>query len=468
MADAKNGNFLAHIADRVVNRPLMVMPDKLAVILQVMDGRINVDPSSFRDAAISATEDGKLPLPDASRYVGVYEPSDPNNPTAGRKPYRQTKDGTAIIPIIGSLVNRGSWIDALSNVSSYEKIKRDIGLAAADDSVKAIVMDMDSPGGEAIGAFEAADAVAAAAEKKPVIASANGLCCSAAYAIASRASRVVVSPSSLIGSIGVVMLHLDHSNMLHTAGIVPTLIHAGARKVDGTPYKPLTDEVKGELRSEIEKFMNLFVEGVATGRTAMTGEDIRATEARVFMGAEAVKVGLADAVGTFESIISELSSRGGSRSTSRQQAITTGKARAMNDKTYNQAEFDKAVADARTEGHAAGMSEGKTAGAKAANDRVAAVVGHEAFKGRADTALKMLTSTSMTADELTGVLATIPAGVAPAATAPAKPADRASEAAGGLALVSTGADGDAKPDTRSDFQKGKERAKALRERMAKV
>jgi signal peptide peptidase SppA len=290
-------HHLAHIADRVLNRPLMIMPEKLAIISSVLEGRIGIE-------AVAPSAD--VQIPDSSRHVGTYE-QDPAKPEGVKKPYRTTADGIAIIPVIGSLVGRGGWLSALSGIQSYENLKFALGAAAADKSVRAIVLDIDSPGGEAVGAFETADAVRAAATQKEVVAVATGLCCSAAYAIASAASLVVTTKSSVIGSIGVVMLHADYSHALHERGVVPTLIHAGKRKVDGTPYKPLTDDVKASLKAEVEKFNSLFVATVAEGRKSLTSEAILAMEAGTYIGADAVKAKLADSVGSLEAVLARLS-----------------------------------------------------------------------------------------------------------------------------------------------------------------
>src|SRR5882672_5572904 len=250
-----SNNYLANVADRVLNRPLMVMPDKLAIISSVLEGRIGLADmgKDVEDVYLSR---------DTSRHIGNYE----LDAAGARKPYRQTSDGTAIIPIVGSLVGRGGWLGAMSGIQSYENIRHALGAAVADKTIKNIVLDIDSPGGEAVGAFEAADAVRAATAKKEVIAVATGLCCSAAYAIASAASQIVTTKSSVIGSIGVVMLHADYSHALHERGVVPTLISAGKRKVDGSPYQPLTDDVKASLKAEVEKFNSLFIATVAEGR----------------------------------------------------------------------------------------------------------------------------------------------------------------------------------------------------------
>jgi ClpP class serine protease len=100
-------------------------------------------------------------------------------------------------------------------MTSYEGLKYQLATAARDASVSSILLDMDSPGGEAVGSFEAADAVRAAAGVKEVVAVVSGMAASAAYAIASAATRIVTTSSGISGSIGVVMLHADYSNKLH-------------------------------------------------------------------------------------------------------------------------------------------------------------------------------------------------------------------------------------------------------------
>src|SRR5207253_959835 len=98
---------LAQIADRVLNRPLMIHPDKLTLIASILDGRIGIDATDLRDFSAEQL----AAMPEASRYVGQFEATDPNDPKAGRKPYRTTAEGVAIIPVMGSLINRGGWLD---------------------------------------------------------------------------------------------------------------------------------------------------------------------------------------------------------------------------------------------------------------------------------------------------------------------------------------------------------------------
>ena len=129
---------------------------------------------------------------------------------AGKKrmlPYQRTAEGIAVITVTGTLINRGAWVGASSGETSYEGIKYQVAAATADPRARAIIIDIESPGGEAVGAFEAADVIRQAAKVKPVVAVVNGMMASAAYALGSAATKIVTTPTGLSGSIGVVMLH---------------------------------------------------------------------------------------------------------------------------------------------------------------------------------------------------------------------------------------------------------------------
>lgn len=449
-------NFLPRLANLVIGRPLMILPDKLEMIAGVLEGRIGIDAAGIK--LDGETSERLSQAPERHQAIGNYE----KDASGRRKLYRQTADGTAIIEVVGSLVNRGSFLDAMSGIESYGRIKDQLQAAVDDPDISSIILDVDSPGGEAVGAFETGAAVKAANAKKPVVAVANGLCCSAAYAIAAGAGRIVVSQSALVGSIGVVMLHLDHSNRLHNAGVVPTLIHAGARKTDGTPYKAMTGDVSAELKAQVDAFMDLFVEGVADGRPGLTPEAIRATEARVYLGAKAVEAGLADEVGSFEGVIASFNRPG----LNRRPRNATG-ARTMKneneDKTITQEAHDAAIKAARAEGHAEGVKAGTDAGIKSERDRFSAILNSDDGKKRPKQALA-LALTGAASDMAGSMLAVAPEETGATASAPG---DRSKDAPNGLAAVDSapkiGADGKTiEPETgakKSEFEQGREMAK---------
>ena len=387
---------LARIADLVVNRPLMVMPSKLAVIASVLDGRLGIDAGELRELAALA------PPPSASQFVGDAVPDARDHRRA--KPYRMTADGTAIYAIVGALINRGSWIDALSGIVAYDRIKHDITMAADDRDVFAIIIDFDSPGGEAVGAFEAADAIRDAARRKPVIAHVTGVCASAGYALASACSRIIVSQSSIVGSVGVVLLHTEISRKLDKAGISTRLIHAGARKVDGNQFEPLTDEVAAELQAEIDRFHDLFVACVARGRPGMTEKAVRATEARTYIGADAVAVGLADEVASFESVILDL----GRISPLRHRAAAPGGSGCGAAGTRSPVPREPAAMIDNAE-----YLDILAAGAALERDRIRAVMDLPEARGREGSALHCALSGDIPRDAIRVILTSLPAGPVP-------------------------------------------------------
>ena len=152
--------LLWRIAERAVNRPLLIHPHKAAIIADVLAGRIGLDASELK--------------PEASRFEGEAIERDPSGRPMRMLPYK-ISEGVAIISAVGTMVNRGAWIGANSGLVSYEGLKFQVAQAASDPSVSAILLDLESPGGEAVGAFEAAAAVRAAAQAKPVTAVVNGM-----------------------------------------------------------------------------------------------------------------------------------------------------------------------------------------------------------------------------------------------------------------------------------------------------
>ncbi|EAV40342.1 Peptidase U7 [Stappia aggregata IAM 12614] len=284
-------NFLPLLADRVLNRPLLIHPAKAETIFAVLEGRINLGGG-----------DNQSP-PDNSRFVGTYK-----RPSGQRTRFTRVSGNTALITVDGSLVNRGAWIGTNSGLTSYEGIAAQVDDIAADNDIRNVIIDMNSYGGEATGMSTLAAKIRKLRSTKTVIAVVNDVAASAGYGIASAADEIVVSPTSLVGSIGVVMLHLDRSNELEAKGIKPTLIHAGAKKVDGNSFEPLSDNVREDMQKDVMAFYADFLNTVEAGRSSwrLSADKARKTEADVFIGNEAISAGLADRLGTLEEVLAEL------------------------------------------------------------------------------------------------------------------------------------------------------------------
>lgn len=282
---------LPMLAQRMFNRPLLIMPEKAEVILSALMGRFGIMRLDVHDQTGVRTLAGDQLAALATSQLGTLD--DPDD-RVWRRGY-EIRDGVAIIPVEGTLVNRLGSLRPWSGMTGYDGLRACFLNALADPDVKAIVFDMNSPGGEVSGCFDLVDLIAQAAGTKPVWAILDDMACSACQAIAVACDRTVLPRTGYAGSVGVACMHVDWSNALKADGIAVTLIHAGAHKVDGNPYEPLPPAVRKDMQTEIEKIYGLFVGAVSDYR-GLPAEKVRATEARVFMGQDAVSAGLADAV----------------------------------------------------------------------------------------------------------------------------------------------------------------------------
>jgi signal peptide peptidase SppA len=201
--------------------------------------------------------------------------------------------GIAIIPVHGVLINRFSY--SWGFVTGYNFIRSQYDAAVNDDDVKLIVFDCNSYGGMVAGCFETADEIFAGRDKKPSLAMVDSNSFSACYAIASAASKMVVTPSSGVGSIGVVAMHVNFGAMLKEAGIEIEFIYAGAHKVDGNPYESLPPDVRKSIQTSINKSYATFVNAVARNRN-ISADAVRATEAQTYDAEDALALGLIDAI----------------------------------------------------------------------------------------------------------------------------------------------------------------------------
>lgn len=208
----------------------------------------------------------------------------------------------AVIRITGPLTHHAEWwFDSYDAISS----RLDAALAATPRPTS-IVMVLDTPGGDASGCFELAASMRKRCEaaRVPLVAYVEGMACSAGYALACAADRIVSSPSSIVGSIGVVTGIVDYTGALAMCGVKVRLIKSGARKTDGSPYEPTSREAEDSIQGLIDGLAGLFFAHVASSRPKAGGVDgVAALEAGVFLGAQGVSLGLVDEVGTLDTAI---------------------------------------------------------------------------------------------------------------------------------------------------------------------
>ena len=207
-------------------------------------------------------------------------------------------DGCAVVDVRGPLENHAhAWFD------SYEDILSRVQAACAT-SARAVVLRLDSPGGDAHGCFEAALAIRAACDAagKPLLGYVEGECASAAYALASQCHSITIAISALVGSIGVLSSREDVTAMNAARGLRVALVMSGSRKGDGHPDMPITDAELANTQSIVDSMAAVFFDLVAQGR-GLKPVAIAQLQARVFHGEAAVQVGLADAVGSLTTVL---------------------------------------------------------------------------------------------------------------------------------------------------------------------
>jgi len=417
-----------HLATRLYGMPLLIHPEKAALIERVFQARMQGDHS------LALTEDGgETPAERAEREqarraqayagIGLQARSD--------KPYALTNSGIALLPVMGTLIKRGSWMDAMSGLTGYDQVASLLDKATADTEVKAILMEIDSPGGEAAGLFELAARVIQAAAAKPIWSHANEYAYSAAYALLSAAEQSYAALTGGVGSIGTIAMHVDQSKRDSMMGYSYTFIYAGAKKADMNSHRPLNESGLAFLEGEVQRVNGLFVSHVAD-RRAMSAEDVQATEAGLMSPPEALDGGFIDGVATLAETVALLESQlrnpgfttGTGMAARRSAALTQRKELQMSNKKddsaasatqastdqpkHTDAQLDAARTEATTAGTAAGTAAGRAEGVTAERARIQGILTHAEAPSRMQLAMSVAFDTEMTVEQAGKLLAAAP------------------------------------------------------------
>lgn len=210
---------------------------------------------------------------------------------------KQADGSIGILPIHGVIGERMSMLDEICGGTSTEMISKQFCAMLNDGTIKAIVLDINSPGGVARSVQEVAQEIYDARGIKPIIAQVNTCAASAAYWIATQADEVVVTPSGQAGSIGVYTIHEDISQMLKMEGLKETLIYSGEFKVLGNEFEPLSADAKTIMQQRVDELAASFTGGVAQGR-GVSAETVNNSfgQGLMFGANELVKRGMADRI----------------------------------------------------------------------------------------------------------------------------------------------------------------------------
>lgn len=269
---------LPHLMSRIVGTPLLMAPNRLEPLLNVVHQKLS----------------------------GIkFDSVDEDDAREGDEV--KACHGIAVIPVMGTLVRRSSYLTTACGMTSYQRLLNQAERAFHDPTIHAVLLEIDSGGGEAGGVFDTAKQLRqlAQASQKPLWAIANEGAMSAAYAIACAADQVFVTTTAEVGSIGVVACHVDQSQSDSMDGLRYTYLFAGDRKVDGNPHQPLTDDAKLSIQGDIDQLYGQFVQLVAAMR-GMDEQLLIDTQAQVYRGADAVAAGLADKVAPLSEVLSLL------------------------------------------------------------------------------------------------------------------------------------------------------------------
>lgn len=271
----------SHVLQAFVESPWAILPSKLIVLGEIVIRHANGEKLTAEEIE--------------ARIHG-----------ASRPPERRVQS-VAVLPLFGTIFPRANMMTEVSGATSAEMFGAAFSQLVDDPSVGAILLDVNSPGGQINGVPELSTRIFEARGRKPIVAVANHQMASAAYWIASAADEIVVSPSSDVGSIGVFSVHEDISRQLENDGVNVTLIRAGKFKAEVNPYAPLNEEARAYIQNRVDDAYNWFVEAVARNRNVKTST-VRDGfgEGRMVTADQAVSLGMADRVGTLEETIGQL------------------------------------------------------------------------------------------------------------------------------------------------------------------
>lgn len=229
---------------------------------------------------------------------GEYSADDVARITQKREKEVQKAGGAiGILPIQGVIGERMNLLDDISGGTSTELISKQFRAMLNDDAVKAIILDINSPGGVARSVEELGQEIYDARGIKPIVSQINTCAASAAFWLAVQAEEVVVTPSGQAGSIGVYTIHEDISELLAMEGIKETFIYSGEFKVLGNGFEPLSAEAKSIMQQRVDQLAESFVRAVARGRNVSLSQvNERFGQGLMFNAPDLLERGMVDRV----------------------------------------------------------------------------------------------------------------------------------------------------------------------------
>jgi signal peptide peptidase SppA len=347
----------------VLNAPWAILPNRLEEIQAIYAAR-----SRGEELDVAAVE-ARIGRPLGTEQQQGYE----------------VRNGAALIPLHGVLAQRMNLMTNMSGGTSTDLFARDVQTAAADPTVKAIILLADTPGGTVAGTQTAAAAVRAVRGVKPIATMVQGLMASAGVWIGSATDQTVLdSGTAQVGSIGVVATHVDVSQREQAMGVKTTEIVAGKFKRAASQYGPLSETGQKVIQDQVDYLYSLFVTDVAANRGVSVERVLDdMADGRMFIGQQAIDAGLADQISSLDMLIAQLTATPGASTGGRSAPSTQPPARFVMDENQTTpqttaewlAANPEVVASLRAEGAAAERQ-------RIADVRARSMPGHEALIDR--------------------------------------------------------------------------------------
>jgi len=393
-------NNLQHLISNTFNRPLALEAGYARVFFSALSQRLgNV-------VKLTDTEGQTLRENDMKKIASGF-----SRTRSSSRSY-QVSQGIAIIPIDGSLVHKYGHIKPYSGMTGYDGIMHRLREALSDPEVKAILLDMNTPGGMVAGCFDLADKIADMRETKPIWSLGYDMHCSAGQMIASACSRRLITQTGIAGSVGVIMAHTNIEKMLAQQGVEITLVTAGDHKADGNPYQSLPKEVRDKWKSEAESTRQMFA-GKAAKYMGVDIKTILSTEAQVYEGQAAVDAGFANEVINGLDAVQIMAEQFKKQQTTFDMgaAMTEqDKPVAMGKEGSQQHATDPATPQKLAEGQlqASAQSDKSTDPTTKERERCMGIIGLEEAKGREALAQQLASNPKLSVDEAKVLLASVP------------------------------------------------------------
>lgn len=259
-----------------------ILPEKMNEILAFIDSKIDVKADAPTYEAIRATK------------------------------FKNIRGDIGILPLYGVVCQKMNMMTEFSGGTSTEKFGAMFDDAVNDPSIGAIIIDVDSPGGNVFGVAELSKKIYNARGRKPIIAVANSLMASAAYWIATAADEVIATTGAQVGSVGVLAVHTDQSKAEEEAGFKTTIISAGKYKAEGNPHEELGAEASGFIQASVDEYYDMFTSDLARNRgTSQQSIKSGYGQGRVLSAKNAKAEGMVDRVATLEEVIKDILPKGG-------------------------------------------------------------------------------------------------------------------------------------------------------------